>query len=597
MQALRLVWDSGPRLAMGGGALLVVQALLPLLTLFLTKRIVDGVAGALTAPGEASTFHGLAWLVAAAAGVALAAAGCRTLWGLIHETHVQALTDKIHGLLHAKAVSVALEHYEDPGYHDLFRRTREEAPSRPVTMTEGLAQILQNGIAFLAMVSVLFWFHWIAALAVIAAAAPGIFVRLKYASRMYTWHRGKTQVERLSWYYHWLLTGDLYAKEVRAFDTGGVFRQRFQDLRRELRGERLALQARRSGIELASRAAAILTMFGCCAFIVYRTVQPGSGISLGEMVMYYQAFQRGQAFLFGFLAGTAGLYEDALYFSSLSEFLALESRLPQPAQPKPVPTPFVRGLTLERVSFQYPHGSKQVLHDVDMTVRPGEIVAIVGPNGSGKTTLAKLLCRLYDPTAGAVALDGISLAEFDTGAYRRELSVLFQDYVQYNLSAAENIWLGDVDLAVDDPRVVQAAQAAGANEVLAGLKHGYQTLLGTRFEDGAQLSAGEWQRVALARAFLREAQLVILDEPTSALDARAEYETFQRLRQITEDSAVLLISHRFSTVRGADRIYVLSDGRVVESGTHAELMAMGGSYADAAALQGLAPEGEAPAHD
>jgi ATP-binding cassette subfamily B protein len=237
------------------------------------------------------------------------------------------------------------------------------------------------------------------------------------------------------------------------------------------------------------------------------------------------------------------------------------------------------GIAFDHVSFQYPTGTREVLEDISLTIRPGEVVALVGENGSGKTTLIKLLCRLYDPASGIITLDGIDLRQLETTALRREISVIFQDYAQYHLTARENIWFGNVALPPDQERIAAAARHAGADEVIAGLPQGYETILGKWFEDGEELSVGEWQKVALARAFLRDAQIIVLDEPTSALDARAEYEVFKKFRQLAAGRTVILISHRFSTVRMADRIFVLEGGRIIESGAHDELVRLGGTYA------------------
>jgi ATP-binding cassette subfamily B protein len=301
-------------------------------------------------------------------------------------------------------------------------------------------------------------------------------------------------------------------------------------------------------------------------------------ITIGDLVMYYQAFQRGQEFLRAMLDGLAGLYEDHLFLHSLYEFLDLDRKAVEPLVPEAVPRPMRTGIVFDHVSFQYPTGTRKVLQDITLTVRPGESVALVGANGSGKTTLIKLLCRLYDPTGGTITLDGIDLRDFETAALRREIGIIFQDYAQYHLTARENISFGNVEALGDQDRVVAAARHSGADEVIKGLKQGYDTILGKWFEDGEELSIGEWQKVALARAFMRDAQIVVLDEPTSALDAKAEYEVFRQFRRLAKGRTTILISHRFSTVRMADCIYVLDDGRVVENGTHEQLVQAGGRY-------------------
>jgi len=278
------------------------------------------------------------------------------------------------------------------------------------------------------------------------------------------------------------------------------------------------------------------------------------------------------------LSGVAGLYEDHLFLHSVFEFLELDRKVLEPRVPRAIPQPLRTGIAFDHVSFNYPSGDRRVLQDVSLTIRPGETVALVGANGSGKTTLIKLLCRLYDPTQGAITIDGIDIREFATAALRREIGVVFQDYAQYQMAAKENIWLGNVEAPLDQNRIVKAARRSGADKVIEELKHGYDTVLGKWLDDGDELSIGEWQKVALARAFMRDARIVVLDEPTSALDAKAEWEVFENLRRLAEGRTTILISHRLSTVKMADQIYVLDDGRVVESGTHDQLVREGGHY-------------------
>ena len=296
------------------------------------------------------------------------------------------------------------------------------------------------------------------------------------------------------------------------------------------------------------------------------------------MVMYFQAFQRGLSSMRDLLGSMATLYEDNLFLSNLHDFLALKPRVMEPAEPVPVPRPLQKGIIFEDVSFHYPSSKRKVLEDISFSITPGETVALVGRNGCGKTTLAKLLCRLYDPDHGLISFDGIDLKGFKIVALRREISVLFQDFVKYYLTAKENIWFGNVDQPPDDENITAAAQKAGVHELLENLPKKYDTLLGKWFEGGEELSRGEWQKIALARTFLRKSQIILLDEPASSIDPRAEHEIFCKFKELTRGKTSLFISHRLTTVKMADRIIVMDKGKIVESGTYEELMQKKGSF-------------------
>lgn len=574
--ATYLVWQSSPSWTTGRLILVVIQGILPLASLYLTKLIVDAVTASVTSVDKTPILHQALLLVGLYTGVMLMTNLCGALSELINTAQRQRLTDHTQDLLHTQAAALDLGYYEDPEYHDILERAEEEAPYRPVDILDNLVQIGQNGISLLAMVGLLLSLHAGLIGVLFAAALPAMFVKMKFAQVLYGWERNRTSLERQADYLGWLLTSDSAAKEVRLYGLSQFLGKRFRQIRQRLYREKLRLVMRRfvwfAGTQLLTSGVVFLAY----AFIVYQTVQ--GTLKLGDLVLYHQAFQRGQNAMRAVLQGFADLYEDSLFIENFQEFLALESRLPAPIKPCPVPAPLQQGITLENVSFQYPKTTRQALRNVSLTIRPQETIALVGENGCGKTTLVKLLCRLYDPTEGRIALDGIDLKSFEITELHRHMSAVFQDYVQYHLTARENIGLGNIALS-DEDAITEAARLSGADPVIRRLPQGYQTVLGKWFEAGEELSGGQWQSIALARAFLRDAPIIILDEPTSALDPKAEYEVFKQFYQLTHNQTAILISHRLATVRMADCIYVMANGSIIEKGTHQELLRRGGTYA------------------
>ena len=576
-RALRLVWHAAPGWTIASLALVTVQGALPLAALYVMKRILDAVTAVVGPPARPELLESVWWWILAGAVVALLVALARLAGEYVTEAQSLQVTDSVAEILHAQSVAVDLAYYEDPAYYDTLHRAQGEAPYRPARIVSGLVHIAQNGLALAGIAAWLVTFNWLLAAVLLLAVLPGALARLAYSRRLYGLQREQTEQDRRAWYYHTVLTEALHAKELRIFNLGAFFRERYLDVRRALREGTLTLTRHRVVAELLTQVLSTIALFGSLAWIAWQAIR--GDVTLGDLAVYYLGFQTGLALLQGVLRALAGLYEDNLFLTNLYQFLDLQPGITAPRHPRLVPRPAARGISFRDVTFRYPGSEADAVSGIDLELRPGDVVALVGENGSGKSTIAKLLCRLYDPARGDIAVDGVNLRDLDPVAWRREISVAFQDVAHYAMSAGENVWLGDIEKPYDAGGIAQASARSGADSVVRKLPFGYDTMLGRWFQDGQELSAGEWQRLAMARAFWREARILILDEPSSALDPLAEAALTREFRALLAGRSALVISHRLSTVQMADRIYVLDGGRVVEHGSHAELLASGAFYA------------------
>jgi len=572
-RALALVWAASHRWTTAWAATLAVQGLLPAASVLLTRAVVNALLAVIRGDGSLRALLIPAGLLAA---VLLVTELLRGLLGWLRAVQAELVEDHIRGLIHQKSIAADLAFYESPEFHDHLHRAREEAGYRPITLLETLGALFENGITAAAMLAVLIPFGAWLPFALIASTVPALWVVLHYAALQHRFRQSATAEERRAGYYDWLLTSSETAAELRLFGLGGHFRAAYQIVRGNLRRERLKLARGEAAAELAASSLALATSGGAVAWMAWRTIQ--GLLTPGDLALFVQAFQQGLRVMRGLLEGTGRLYQNSLFLGNLFAFLELQPTIVSSAEPGVPPLTLGRDLTFRDVTFLYPGSSRVALRDFNITIPAGQMVAIVGPNGAGKSTLVKLLCRFYDPHAGQVEWDGSDLRTLPVENLRSAISVLFQHPVHYNATAEENIRLGD--LTRRDSRAIQeAATGAGASEIIAQLPQGFQTLLGKWFENGAELSTGEWQRLALARAFLRKASLLILDEPTSSMDPWAEADWLTRFRQLAAGRTAILITHRFTTAMFADVIHVMHDGQVVESGTHDELLARGGLYA------------------
>lgn len=580
-RAVQLVSTTSRPLTIFLAVLTLVAGLLPAAIAYVGKLIVDGVVLASGSGLESDRLLTLGYLTIEAILVSLLAGSQRGL--TVSQSLLRVLLgQKVNVLILEKALKLDLVHFEDSEFYDKMTRARREASSRPLSLVSSTFSIVQNAISLVTYGGLLLKFSFWAVAVLLISAVPAFVAETRFAGEAFRLFRWRAPETREQTYLETLIAREDFAKEVQLYQLGSMLLERYRSIFQRLYGEDRNLTIRRGVwgylLSLLSTAA----FYFAYAWIVIEAI--AGKISLGDMTMYLMVFRQGQTTFSGTLTSIGGMYEDNLYLSNLYEFL--EQPLPKPGGKASFGLIPGDGIRFENVSFKYPGSLQPALKNLSLHLIPGEKLAIVGENGSGKTTLIKLLTRLYTPDAGRILLDGLDLQQWDIEVLHKRIGVIFQNFVRYQFTVGENIGVGDVEHLEDKARWQTSAEKGMAQPFIEQLPERFQTQLGRWFKNGQELSGGQWQKIALARAFMRnKADILVLDEPTAAMDAEAEFQIFDRLRSLTKKQMVILISHRFSTVRMADTIVVLSGGELVEQGTHEKLLQAGGRYARLFSLQ------------
>jgi ATP-binding cassette subfamily B protein len=578
---LKLIWHTSPKMAFVNILLRIIRAAIPLATLYIGKLIIDEVVHLAKTP-ETLELNYLFLLIGLEFGLAIISDLLNRATALLDSLLGDLFANQSSINLMEHAATLDLDQFEDATFYDKLERARRQTLSRTVLMTQVLGQAQDIITMLFLSVGLIAFNPWLILLLVVAVI-PAFLGESHFNERSYSLVHGWTPERRELDYLRMTGASDDTAKEVKIFGLSGFLTDRFRQLSDQfyLANKKLVLKRAAWGSLFATLGSA--GYYGAYVYIIYKTVT--GTLSLGDLTFLSGSFMRLRGLLESILNRFSSIAEGALYLQDFFEFFQLQPRIQPNAQVRPFPKPIRQGFTFENVGFKYRNAEKWAIRNLNFTLQAGEKLALVGENGAGKTTLVKLLSRLYDPTEGRILLDGYDLREYDPVELRKEIGVIFQDFVRFQLSAGNNIAVGRIEEKENQPRIETSAELSLADSVIKKLPEGYNQIIGRRFAKGVDLSGGEWQKIALGRAYMRDAQLLILDEPTAALDARAEHEVFQRFAELTKGKTAVLISHRFSTVRMADRILVIENGQFVEIGSHEELLQKGGRYAELFHLQ------------
>ena len=571
---IQLITKDSKKLTIQNIIIVIFQGILPFLIIYLLKHIIDTISDVNLSQNHTLIIH-LELIITITGLVFLANLLVNSIGNYVREKLSQSVSLTIYALLHNKHSHLDFSHLENPEQQDMIHRATIEAGFRPNKLVSGCLNMLRSIISGIIVLILMFNIHWIIVVILFIGLLPGLFFRFRFSRKIYALNKKNSSKERQAYYYNRILSASAFAKELRLFATDGLFSSRFKAIQTKLNNEKNSISRKQLFSEILTQTVAIALIFVSFGFVTQMAIQ--GKITIGTVVLFFLVFQRGFSILKELFQSVASLFEDNIFFADFVSFLQIPS-VPDNDSALSSITELNQGIRIENVSFQYPSSSRLALNNITMTIPAGKTIALVGANGSGKSSLIKLLCGFYEPTKGKILFDNIEITASNQQQIRAGITAVFQDFALYNMSASENIWLGNISETMDSEKIKEACSMAGIADIIESLPNSYENIIGNFFEKGEELSIGQWQKMAIARAFYRNSKILILDEPSSALDGKTEQQIIESLQSLAKDKTVLIISHRFSTIQWADIIYVMNDGKLIESGNHERLMNQKGKY-------------------